>query len=288
MTVGNFIFRVSEWVRRPIAYRLGMVLAGTIIISGLALSFKALSTEPFSLNVAFLLLLVLAGAPATLALNTQAFHLSARIVSCPYSFLDSMRVTVLSSAANFMPLPGGLIVRISALRISGSGYRDAIFITAYTAFLWLSIALIVAGTGLAFIAANVSYYLLSLLGATVGIGAFLGVSSVARDYGLAVSLLLISLATHLVAACRFWLAFSALGFGISWAESAIVAGSGTAGSVVAIVPGGLGINEAAAALLTNLTGHAAASGFLAATLNRLANYAIRGALAIAFIFKGRG
>lgn len=269
------------------AYRVGMLLAAATFISGLILSVRALASEPLSFNGICVLILILTGAPATLALNAQAFRLSARAVNCTYSFLEATRLTVLSSAANFLPLPGGVIVRISALRISGSAYRDAISITAYTAFFWLSIALVIAGVGLASIASNNGYYLLTLIGTALGAGAFMGASSVARSHSLAMNLLAISLATHLVATFRYWLAFSALGFGISIPESAIIAGSGTAGSVVAIMPGGLGINEATAALLTKLTGHAAASGFLAATLNRLANYAIRGPLAIALILKER-
>lgn len=288
MTLGGFVTRLSRWVRQPAVYRIGMAVAGTIFVTGLVLSTRALSAESLSFNGLFAVLLIFVGGPATLALNTQAFRLSARAVRCPYSFLDAMRVTVFSSAANFLPLPGGVIIRISALRISGSGYRDSISITAYAGVFWLSIALIAAGTGLAIMTANGNYYSLALLGATLGIGAFFGASSVARGHRLAVSLLSISLATHLVATFRFWLAFSALGFEVSLSETAIIAGSGTAGSVVAVVPGGLGINEAAAALLTNLTGHPAASGFLAATLNRLANYAIRGSLALVFILKARG
>lgn len=269
------------------ARQIGLLLAGVLFIGGLYLSLTTISLDDVYIRWGYVATLVLLGASGTLVLNTLVFWLSARSVGDGCGFFDSLRLIILSSAANFLPIPGGAIVRVAALRGSGSSYRGAISITASAAMLWLSLALIVAGVGLAQYSSQSIYFILSFAGLIVGVAASMVARSVTRAWLTVLQLILVSLATHLVATFRFWLAFGSIGLLLPIMDSAVIAASGTAGAVVGIVPGGLGVNEAMAALLSELMGNSGALGFIAATINRLANYALRGPLALIFIWKSR-
>jgi hypothetical protein len=288
MRITALISRLTTSVRHPMAKRAGMLLAALFFIGGIYLSLTSSSFDEISVGWSYVIFLTFAGAPATLALNTMALKVSASAVAVQLSTLAAVRLTVLSSAANFLPIPGGAVIRVSALKMGGSTYQSAISITAYAAIFWVAIALTVAGIGLAGLTSSPTYLAIMTLGITLGVAAYIGASSVAGSQRTALRLVFIAFATHLVATLRFWLAFKALGISLSLAESAVIAASGTAGAMVAIIPGGFGINEAVAALLAQLTGQAAATGFLAATVNRLANYVIRGPLAIIFVWTYHG
>jgi len=283
MNFNRLILSLTAGIRHPRVRLVGMVLAAAIFCGGLLIAVRSLPWDTHSLNWGYFVLLILLGGASTLILNVASFYISANAVRSNISKKNAIRLVVLSSAANFLPLPGGILVRVTALKMAGSNYRNAILITGYAGLFWLAVALLVVGIGLAHLLAVHSYLLIAIVGTLLGIFSFIGALEISRAKRLIYRLFNIALVTHLVASFRFWIAFAMVGVDASIVESAVVSGSGTAGSIVAIIPGGFGINEAAAALLTHLTGHLAASGFLAAAFNRLADYIFRGAIAFIFI-----
>lgn len=285
--IRGVLSRLSVWHQSESLRRIGLATAGAAFLVGLYLSLTTVSVEPDKLNWRYLAALVLLGAPLTLALNTWVFWLSAKAVGDGYSYGAALRWTVLSSAANFLPMPGGPLVRVAALKASGGGYGRAVFITTAAALFWLAVALFVAGVGLAEYSGRSGYLLISLSGAGACVAAVVATRMATKSLAVVYWLAVIAAFTHAVSTLRFWLAFQGIGLSLSAGTAAVVAASGTAGAVVGFVPGGLGLNEGLAALLAELSGISAALGFLAAVLNRLANYAVRGPLALILIWHER-
>ena len=85
------------------------------------------------------------GVPFIVVFNAIEFTLSAKLLGKRIPFFTAVETTVVGSAANMLPLPGGTMVRIAALKSAGSTYRHGTTVTLLIGLLWLSIAFIYAG-----------------------------------------------------------------------------------------------------------------------------------------------
>lgn len=83
---------------------------------------------------------------------------------------------------------------------------------------------------------------------------------------------------------RLIIAFATFGVTIGWVDAALYAIAPTLGAAVAIVPAGLGVNEAIAAGLATLIAASSASAFLAIALNRVLGLVAGGAMVLAMQF----
>lgn len=279
---------IRTFIRTEKARRIGFLTAAVAFISGLYLSLQSASFEDVRLMWGYLLFLVLVGAPTSLALNGWIFWVSTRAVGGHCSYCAALRLTILSSAANALPLPGGAIVRVAALKEFGAQYGAAMYITAAAALYWLAVALVVAGLGLQHYSGNTAYLMLGLAGLVMAMIAASITWLVSKSFSTILWLGALSILTHAAASVRFWLAFYAINVPLAVIAATVVAASGTAGAVIGFVPGGLGVNEAMAALLAQLAGISSALGFLAAVVNRLANYIVLSPLSVAFLLQRGG
>jgi uncharacterized membrane protein YbhN (UPF0104 family) len=191
-------------------------------------------------------------------------RLGGREVGWPAAF----EVSVYTSAANMLPLPGGVLTRIAALRGLGIGVGRGSLLTLLGLGLWGGVAFVFsgawllrggeAGAGAAFLA----------IGAALLGPALAGCLRMTRDPRLLAGLLLVRLGSIGLEAARMALAIRALGAAIAFEEASIFVVASFLGTVVSIAPAGLGVREAVVAGLSPFVGVDPALGFLAATVNR--------------------
>src|SRR5262245_2091786 len=76
-------------------------------------------------------------APLTLLLKMFEYDASARIVEARCSWRRSLEVSVISAAANLLPIPGSVIVTTRSLSEQGATYGAAAIACAVPGFAWL-------------------------------------------------------------------------------------------------------------------------------------------------------
>lgn len=211
-------------------------------------------------------------APASLALKSAEYQLSARIVSQRPSQSRSLGVAVVSSAANLLPLPGSMIVTVRSLSEDGSSYGPALSAGAVPGLCWLSITGLVGGTAIAVEGPPLLGAFVISGGLVAGIAAtrlFLTAAPAPRSAGLAVSIILVEAGWLLVSALRLGLAVTALGVSISPTQAVALSVAGALTVAIGFFPGGLGLREALLAGLSGLIGLEFDTGVLLGSVDRL-------------------
>lgn len=271
---------------KPRVKRVLLLLAGGFLIVGLGASLYEHPEILNNLNWLPVVLLFLVAVPFTIIINSIEFMLIGRMVRQVISLRRAIEITILVSAANLLPLPGGAIVRVVALKTGGTHYGKGTTATLLAALIWVGVSLLYAGLWIAtHLPGTLSYLFIA-----GGAGALLVSAATAVQQGYALQatlgLVLVRLALVLLDAARLYLCLLALGIDATFAQASAFAVSGAAGSAVSIVPGGLGIREAVTAVLAPVMGLAAAVGFLAAALNRLIGMPMLVPLALWFSLRG--
>ena len=212
--------------------------------------------------------------PLTLMTNAAEFALSARFVGQRIGPVSAMRTTLLATAANLLPLPGGAIVRVRALALVGVQMGNATLATLLMAAGWVGVAAALATIGMRLAGASGVVVSVGAGLAVVSLGA--GVMMVARlsrdrrvSYGWFVLVLAVELLSVTVAAARILLVMVALGFEASVGVALTLALAGVLANVVGVVPAGLGVREALSAGLAVLVALPASVGFLVSLLDRI-------------------
>ncbi len=220
--------------------------------------------------------LVLAAAvacvPLTLVVNAWEFRLSTNLLGPRVPFAAALRVSVLASAANSLPLPGAVVVKTRALANLGHSYRRAIIATVAIGVAWVAVAALVAGTlvlrggqatlGVLLLAAGFAGSLLSFAMLSTHLGlrpAIAAARAVALIESLSVGL----------AVTRIYLVANGVGFDVSAAQAGAMAVAAIVASAVGIFPGGLGLREVLSAGIAGATSLAASVGLLTAAVDRL-------------------
>jgi hypothetical protein len=226
------------------------------------------------------------GTPLAVLMSAFEFVLSARLIGVPVTLAKALDVVVVGSAANLLPIPGGAAVRIAALKGMGVGLRTGTSVTVFIALLWLGVSFAYAGAWIMTVNSGLAGPLFLGSGLVLLIALLLGATRLSGGWRLPWLIGLLKLALVAIDAGRLFLCLIAIGTAATFAQSSALAVSGVIGSVVSIVPAGLGVREAAAAGMAPLVGLAAASGFLAASLNRLLGLSV--IMPIAALLLGRG
>jgi len=274
----SFASRLVEWVRRqragrsPQTERLLLVAALALFAVLTWVAFQNLPELEQPVRWVPLILIGAIAAPAMAFLNALEYRVAGKILGHRIGLASAIRVSVIATAANRLPIPGAVLVRVGALKRLGSGYGKATSSTATVGLAWM---------GTSFLAAGVLQYPsgrweigTALLGA--GIGAVALSYALMRWHappgsapGLMAELLLIELGAVLMPTVKFYVALHALGFPVSIAQSAALAVSIVVAASTGFFPGGLGLREAIAAGLSPLVGLPAAVGLLASAVTRV-------------------
>ena len=238
-----------------------------------------------------LVLVVLLGPPAVVTLNSIEFTLSARLLSQKVSIWRAVRIAILGTAANQLPVPGAVIVRTQALASGGSGYRRAIVANIAIALAWIGSSFTMAG-------------LLQLHGRVPALGVTFAGAGVAMLVAcerivhrasppdgprfMAVRIVATETALVVVQAVRLALVLHGFGVRVSPAQAVALALSGVLAAALGVVPGGVGVREALAAGIGPVVGLPASVSLVATAFDRLADLVVVGLAAVAITIFGHG
>jgi hypothetical protein len=250
--------------------RIALAAALALFLGGLVLSLRASPDIVERASLLPLLGLVLITLPAGLALNALDFQLMARMCGTRVGFWPAFLVSVYSRAANMLPIPGSVVVRMGVLKAQGVTFRRG-------GGLILLFTPVFGGVGFCFSAVWLALQASQELALAFGaIGAALLGVSVVLAYRARLPWPLVSAAAlfrlGLVALDALSLIFvlRAVGVEAAYQQTAILV---VAGFLASLVPAGIGVRESVVALLSPIAGIDAASGFLAATASRVTGMA---------------
>ena len=271
--------RSRRWLL-PVAFAAFVV---TAVVAFLALP-DGLDVEPALLVVSAVLV-----CPLAVVANAAEFTATARALGRRVVPAEALRVAVLSSAANLLPLPGAVAVRTHQLR-AAAGAKRAFAVTAAAGICWLGTAL--AAAGVADVVANgrAAGVVVVVVGAAgIVVAAVLVRRAAGTDSGRRRAWWWIwacEVGQVAVGTARLALAVAALGHPVDLAQSLGLAVAPVAGSAVGVLPGGLGVREAIAASIAALVDLPAAVGGAAAAVDRLLGLLVVAA-AVPLARKGR-
>lgn len=267
---------IDDRLDRPTSRRAQRILLGVaalVFLGGGLVALSRLEVEAARIAWLPLVLALVVGVPLTAAANAAEYAVTARVAGYRVALRSALRVSVLSTAANMLPLPGSALVRIRGIREEGSGYGAATSATAAVGLTWIGISAGLAGAWL--VAGGAGARGLPLL--ATGAGA-LGVAWALLAHGLrdprrrvllagaAVGVEILSVATG---ALRIVLVLAGLDLPATVTGGLVLAVSGSLSAVAGIFPAGLGLRELIASGLAPLAGLPPSAGFAATAVDRV-------------------
>jgi hypothetical protein len=192
-------------------------------------------------------------APATLGLKMLEYDAAARLIASRAHFRRALDVSVVSSAANLLPIPGSLLVTTHALSEQGATYGEAAFASVIPSLAWLAIAGIIGGMGVV-VAGNAPIGAVLALGglAAFSVAGYMFLRSAPEHgrFGLAVRIIVIETSWVGLSGFRMWLMLRAIGVSATPAQVLALAVAGAMAVAIGFLPAGLGAREALIALLS--------------------------------------
>lgn len=272
-----------------------LAVAALLFVAAFAYSLASVPSGDLRVTAWPLVALAVLVVPLATVANGLEYAVAARIGGHRIALGEALEISVLSSAANLLPLPGAALVRVRAMRRRGSSYRQALAVTVLVGGAWLATSLVLAGALLASrrgVTGGVA--LAAVLGAGgLGLGAtVLGCRRLApagEARALVTGLVGAEVLAVAVAAARFLLVLRALGLDVAVEQAVALTVAGVVASAIGFVPGGLGLREALAGAIAGLVGLPVATGVLAAGVDRLVGLPVLAALAAGVSVRaGRG
>ena len=254
----------NQGFRRTILF---LAVIGLVI--GIYLSVRAQPDIFTNAQLAPLLLLAFAAVPLTIFLNSLEFLLSARLIGRSVSLKSAAETVIIGGVANMLPLPGGVIVRVAALKAEGANATQGGSILLFVALIWAVVSFTYAGAWLLFLEQGWIGLLFLALGLLGTLFCFAASERFLNDRAATVQMFLCKFGIVLVDALRLFLCFLAIGAIAGFGQASVLTVAGFLGSSISIVPAGLGVREGFAALLGPIAGMTAASAFLATAMNRI-------------------
>jgi hypothetical protein len=253
-------------------------LAATVFIGATALALRGLPPLDHPVRWPVLALATLAGVPMVVACNAAEYRVSAGLVGARVGLAPSIRVSVLASTANLLPVPGSAVVRTQALRAAGTSTGRAVSATGVVAVAWLGLTFAAAGallvatgaapaTGVLLLACGSGAVALAALAIVFGLRPPDPAAAVAR-------VLAVEAALVVVAAVRLWLVVRGLGFEASIGQATALSIAAVVASATGLLPGGLGVRELVAAGISPVVGLPASVGLAATAVARISELAV--------------
>lgn len=214
----------------------------------------------------------LVGVPLTLVLNAAEYQVTAAILGYRVPFVPALRIGVLATAANMLPIPGAVLVRARAIRKLGASYGKIALSAGIVATCFIGTVCLLAGGVL--VASGQLGVGWPLAGAGLLLLVFALATLVAeRGPRQGVRLLFAAGARAtgaiLVKAVRIYLVLVALGYEAGVTQALTLTLAAVVVTALGFFPGGLGAAEVLSAALSPLVGLSAAVGFVASAVDRL-------------------
>ena len=276
--------RVRAGVSRPGARTSFLMLAGVGLVAGAWLAWSARPDVPADRRPWALALAVGLAVPVHVALNGAELLVMARIGRTRMALGEAARVTVLSSAANMLPVPGAVLVRTRALQRLGSSGRHALSVAVVVGLGWVATACLLAGVLLA----------VTEPGGAAGVFALLGAAGLLVTWHLLahhpadrtrsfLALVAVEGASTLAAGLRVWLAIEGIGYHASVSTAVALSVSAPLAALVGVFPGGVGLREAIAAALAPVVGISASVALLSMIVDRVLGAAVQVVLSVVLL-----
>lgn len=264
-----------------------LAFAALLLVGGLYLSFRHQPGLLERLEWQPALILLVLGVPLIILLSSLEFVVMAQILGRRIHMAAAFEVTVIGAAANLLPIPGGAVARITALKLAGAGLRESATTMVMMTIMWVGVALIFSGAAAIHLGSEVPGAVALAVGLGAVILSFFFTGSPSATFGPTLASLMLKVCLVMADGVRIYLALSALGFEVRPVQALVLVVAGALGSVVSIMPAGLGVREGIAAMLAPLAGLAASAGFLAAALSRMIDLAVVAPIAFWLAFRSR-
>lgn len=293
MTSGSLFSHAESFTRRlfvtlksPRSQRVAWAAAVVIFFGGFAVSLMARPDLISAVRPDAALIVVLVLCPAMTIVTATATRETARLAGVDMDFQASLRLAVMSGAANYLPVPGGPLLRTAVMQTAGASLKDAGLANVAAGISWMSATFSFAG-------ACALLFEPFLAAASLGLGAilFAAAAGITRTLpgkraGL-VRIMFVNLGSAAVYAVAIHVSLNAFGVGWDFPHAAVIAAAGVIGAASSITPSGLGIREAVAAGLASLIGADPAAAFAATAAAHVALAAVTGVLSACFFFLGK-
>jgi uncharacterized membrane protein YbhN (UPF0104 family) len=224
-------------------------------------------------------LVLLAGlvcVPFVTALNALEFRLMAHLADHHPPRLEILQVTIMGSAANLLPVPGAVVVRLANLNKGGVKVTRGLNLTAIIGITWVGSACALGGVAEMFFHPVFAIVVLAI-GIALLVAALVMLNRIVERgerLKAAVELLAIEGAFVLTQALRLFLVAAALRFNVSYAQATVLVIAAVSAAAIGFLPAGLGAREGIAALLSPIVGFPAAEGLVVTAVDRVINLVI--------------
>jgi hypothetical protein len=246
-------------------FALGLFVAFTVV------AVRALPPIERPIRWELLLVAGLICVPISTALNALEYRVMAHFADHHPPALEIVQVSIMGTAANLLPVPGAVVVRLANLHKGGVRMTRGLNLTAIIGLTWVGSACVLGGIanmpahpgfGSAALALGVSLMTVSLilLTRTLEPGTRLAgsIELVAIEAGFAA-----------VSAMRLFLVAAALRFDVSFGQAAALMIAAVSAAAVGFLPSGLGVREGIAAILSPIVGLPAAVGLVITAVERV-------------------
>jgi hypothetical protein len=265
---------LNRWSARPRNRVLLLAASFAVFVILTVLSFAAIRGG-VDFHLWAFLVLVFVATPAIALINAAEYRVIARIIGHDVPWAGAIHLTVVASAANLLPLPGGVMVRTQALRQRGSSYKGALGANAAAGMAWVAtgcfaIGVLLVGGSDRRIGTGVGLVAIAIA-AVVGTLGILRRAERERSLRHLVALLIVEVTTVILTAVRIALAFMMIGFHVDVVQAVALTASIIIAAAVGIFPAGLGLREALAGLIGSAVSLRAARSIAAIAADRVAD-----------------
>lgn len=261
--------RINAFVRRPGVQAAAFAIAVFVFIGGIALSLRARPELLVNMDLKLLAVIAFGFCPLILVVNAAIFRIIAGFGGVQFNWIDATRLTVFSSALNHLPLPGGPVLRIAAMRARGGDLMKASGLTVAAALIWYGASLVYAGLWAASMAPVLGAGGLAAGVLSLGLGVILCLRAGCETPNL-LWLLALNAFVVLLYALALNLGFMALGVSATFSETSVISAAGVIGSAASFLPAGIGVREVAGAFLASSVALDPFAGFTATALVQIA------------------
>lgn len=274
--------RLKNWALKWKTWILPIVLV--LYAIGIFYCLSLLELDKDNISFGSLLIVTLVLSPLSTLLNGLELKFCADAIQKPLRYPQALQASTASTLANILPLPAGFALRASILVSRGARVGEASFILLTAALLWLSLAAAITG----FTLLEGAYgQVVGFIGAAVALILVVRIAR-ANSISLALAFLAVRILMLFLLILQLSFCFEVIGYETSFTSSAVYVISSVIGTMVSIVPAGIGITEGVGAMLANLAGDPPSAAFISLALNRMVGLCVAGvvfSLSLFFITK---
>lgn len=227
-------------------------------------------------NWALLALVSFVGVPLTVSTNVAEYLISARLVGFRVPLHAAVRVSLMASAANLLPIPGSVLVRTQAMRGMGAKTGKALGASALVGVVWVAVGGVLTGAFLLVSGRTLLGLVCALAGLLITVVALYlsGRLDKAPTARLGLSLVTVEVASILVKAARLFVVLHSLHYAVGADQAMALGMAAVISTASGFFPGGLGATEALSAAVGPLVGLPAAVALIAAAMDRVIGLAV--------------